>query len=188
MRIKAFTLLILTAGILGILFGGGVIQAAAQDEKPVKNDSCLSCHAGLYMLHDTGQWYCMCGTEACCADCHGGVAGAYDYDEAHRGLVAHPLREDSAVCQQCHGSATTGYVNKFIAMGVIQPTPIVLPPYEPRQAAADIELTGTLMEAQPAAAWRQIGLVVVVISLVGLSFFGVRCCIEDRAARQDKNL
>jgi hypothetical protein len=180
---KVFTLFILTAGILGSIFGTGLITAAAQGEKPVKDDSCLSCHAGLYMLHDTGKWYCMCGTQACCSDCHGGVVGAYDYESAHEGLIAHPLRESSAVCQQCHGMDTVSYVNKFIAMGVIQPTPIALPPYEPRQAAAEIGMTGALIEAQPVEPWRQIGLVVVVISLVGLSFFAVRCCIEDRAAR-----
>jgi hypothetical protein len=182
MREKWFFWLILTAAALGGIFGVGVFTAAAQGEKPADNDSCLSCHAGLYMLHDTGKWYCMYGTQAVCSDCHGGVVGASDYDSAHTGLTAYPLRENSAVCQGCHGPSTTTYVNKFGAMGVLDPAPLALPAYEPAEVSAESGRFGTLLEPQPREPWRQVGLAAVLVCLAGFSLFAVRCCIEDRAS------
>ena len=110
--------------------------------------------------------------------------GAYDYDGAHAGLVAYPLRQDAVVCEKCHGDETTAYVNQFIAMGVPKPTPLVLADYEPAGTVAESGWINELTKPQPVEPWRQAGLAGVVICMFGLSIFAVRCCIEDRASKK----
>lgn len=157
--------------------------ALAQTEQPEKDQTCWDCHSNLYALHDTGKWFCMCGTKARCTFCHGGVVGTVDMDAAHEGLIANPVRDNAAVCQSCHPLDYEEHVALFIARGGISPTPLPEPTYIPPVGANAKALTAPLEQAPPSA-WRWVGLTLASLGLVAAIIFGLNCCLQERRARE----
>lgn len=80
------------------------VQAQVRDRPPYEaSDNCVKCHENLYLLHDTGNWYCLMEAPMTCTECHGGDPGALTQEEAHLGRAAHPVvNEDISKCQECH--------------------------------------------------------------------------------------
>ena len=71
-----------------------VSPAFAQSEAPATEAACAACHESLYLLHDTGKWYCTCKRRADCTVCHAGQADTFDEDLAHQGLIANPIQDN----------------------------------------------------------------------------------------------
>ncbi len=171
--------------VFACLFGG-TTPAQAQTPAPQKDDSCIACHENLYLLHDTGKWYCLCGIAASCIDCHGGVAGAVTEEAAHQSMIAAPTHDEAARCQGCHPQDYSERVAKFAALGGIRATPPPAAPYQPAhdaqtQPAADLQ-------PQPAPLWRILGLSASALSFIGLIFFAVRCYQHDCIIRKKESL
>lgn len=96
---------------LGVVFAALALWAlslpmeahAMQSVSASGDNSCLSCHEDLYLLHDTGCWYCMSEPHRDrCTDCHEGTPSAFKEDEAHLGMLIHPQENDGAKCLECH--------------------------------------------------------------------------------------
>ena len=164
--------------LMGTLFIG-IAPAWAQTPSPEKDESCMACHENLYVLHDTGKWYCMCGTKARCTYCHHGVLGALDEETAHQGMIANPVRDNAAVCQNCHPDDYTEHVAMFAAHGGLSPTPISLPTYNPALAGVNTEPVSDLLRPQPLETWRVAGLGATVLGFVLVIIFAIRCYKED---------
>jgi hypothetical protein len=171
-------------GLSAILLGSFVQPALAQDGQPEKDQTCFNCHQNLYALHDTGKWYCMCGTKARCSYCHGGVVGEVDMEAAHQGIIASPVRDNAAICQSCHPQDYEEHVALFIARGGISPTPLPEPTYIPRHGANSKALTAPLPYT-PVPTWRWAGLILASLGLVGAIIFGINCCRQDRKSKEN---
>ena len=80
-------------------------QASAQTTGTPDN-TCLTCHADLYYLHDTGCWYCMTPVHKDrCTDCHEGNPTTMKMQESHLGMLPHPQENNGAKCLECHEQA-----------------------------------------------------------------------------------
>ena len=95
------TIAFLALAILGVTQPAEVPAARATFQ--AVHNFCLTCHADLYYLHDTGCWYCMTDVHRDrCVDCHEGDPAAVKEEAAHVGLLNHPQENDGAKCLECH--------------------------------------------------------------------------------------
>lgn len=177
-RIKAVFMVILATGALSwTILAFTVNPAQAQSGKPENDASCMSCHESLYLLYDTGKYYCFCGTRARCTYCHSGVLGALDKETAHQGLIAHPIQDNAGVCQSCHPDDYQQRMEKFAAQGGVRPTPIVAIYTSPPASSA----TNELLQPRHIEPWRAAGYGCLLVGFTGLVFFAVRCYRDDCA-------
>lgn len=165
--------LLIAAGAL--LVQAHTLPAEAQPPTPEKDDTCIACHESLYLLHDTGKWYCLCEVKARCTYCHGGVVGALDEETAHQGMVANPLGVDSETCQACHPADIERRVTVFAARAGLSPTPCptveaLVASYAPPTAP---------VAPQGMAVWQTAALILLGVGLVGLAAFAYRCWKAD---------
>jgi hypothetical protein len=172
--LKMFLLLGVSMGVMA-----GAAPVAAQTYVMDKDESCVACHENLYLLHDTGKWYCLHETKAHCTFCHGGVVGALDEATAHMGMIARPVQTAVTVCETCHPSDYRSRISTFVVRaGVssiqIPPTPVVIPaPVQP-----EVPVSGLGLEP-----WQRVALALLVLAFVGLIYFGYRCWRTDCIAR-----
>jgi hypothetical protein len=164
--------------------------AQAQDAAPTAGPddaNCLNCHEDLYYLYDTGKWHCLCEASPSCLHCHGGQPGTLDEDQAHAGMIANPLQENAAVCQQCHCDDCQERVRRFIALaggtltggrGRVYPTPGPEPTSPPR-GPSTYRLPERLREP-----WRLAALGITTMELMAIAGYGLYCY----RAEQQKSL
>lgn len=121
MSSKAARLSIALIGILllGLLFlpGESIRASAAQPQGGNASLTCLSCHEDLYYLHDTGKWYCITEHADRCTNCHEGQEPALNKEEAHKGMVLHPQKDNGAKCQECHPQDAEARLATFASLG-----------------------------------------------------------------------
>jgi len=176
--------------ILGWAFwlGGIEVQSVvAQTPKPGQDESCFKCHANLYQLHDSGKWYCLCGTRARCSVCHGGVVGSMDPDVAHQNLISHPITQNRSVCQNCHPQDAKQRIATFIAKaGLKTPQPLRT------VAVAALGGEGALplaLQEKPPSVWRTAAWILMGLAAVGVLGFGWHCyrldCLRKRFEPED---
>jgi hypothetical protein len=156
--------------------------ASAQGETPAPDTACATCHEDLYVLHDTGKWYCSCKRRADCTVCHAGQADTFDEKLAHEGLIANPIRDNPAACQGCHGDEYEQYIQRFaLIAGVSQPRKPG-PTYAPAvlYVEAPIDRSGIAFAGRTFAAWQLIGLGLVAGIFLGVFVVGCRCWKKDK--------
>jgi len=164
-------LVVMMAAAAGTVFAEGPRPQAGQD-------SCVSCHENLYLLHDTGKWFCLREAPMGCVDCHGGDPASLVKEQAHAGRSAHPVfNEDSTRCLQCHPEERSERVQIFRRVAGIQKV-IVQPDYVPvgsiQQAAAEQAETAENQDWQQAILWLVgAGLILALIA-------GYRCANKAR--------
>ena len=132
---KMLLLTILAIFMVGtvLLVPGGTSLALAQDETVPEDTACKTCHEDQYYLYDSGKWYCLNETKVGCTECHGGNPGSATKECAHQGLIASPLANDAAVCQDCHPDDYLSKVQTFASVAGIRPTPRPYSTYTPQQ-------------------------------------------------------
>lgn len=108
--------------------------SAALPDTPVAN-SCLTCHEGLYYLHDTGKWYCITDHKDRCVNCHEGDPATLNKDASHLGLVAHPQENNGEKCLECHPQDSTARLAKLASLGGYKEVSAPIS-YKPAQPAA----------------------------------------------------
>ena len=159
--------------------------AYAQSTDPGKDESCLDCHENLYLLHDSGKWYCMCESQARCTDCHGGVVGTVDVDVAHQGIIARPVQDDAAICKSCHPQDYQLHVDKFAAIGGIRPSPCPQPTYSPPAVHEGLTSLPKNLQPERLGPWQTAGISLAGLGLITAVIFAVRCCAEDRSIKEN---
>jgi hypothetical protein len=172
-------LLILAAAIVLL---AGPTSAAAQAPALDGEDPCYTCHESLYRLHDIGKAFCLCGAPMECTCCHGGVAGEWDADAAHEGMVARPLAQDAPPCQSCHPDDYEARQAIFVARAGVSATPC------PTMEALISSRVASLppVESPGLEAW-QVGLVSLLgLALIALIVFAYRCWKKDCLAKGSK--
>lgn len=170
--------------IVFILSTLNVSAAFAQSEAPATESACATCHESLYVLHDTGKWYCTCKRRADCTVCHAGQPDTFDEDLAHQGLFANPIQDNPGACQSCHPGNYQTYIQRFaLIAGVSQPrtpgstyAPAVLHIEVPAGPRGALVLAG-----KSYAPWQIVGLGLLCGLLLGVFLFGCRCWKQDRA-------
>ena len=182
-RNRYFLICMTVLVILFLLSSVIFAEASAQGETPVPETACATCHESLYLLHDTGKWYCSCKRRADCTVCHAGQADTFDEKLAHAGLIANPIQDNPAACQGCHGDESEKYIQRFtLIAGVSQPrTPG--PTYAPAalQVEVPVKTAGAVVAGKTYSAWQLIGLGLVVGLFLGVFVFGCRCWKQDKA-------
>jgi hypothetical protein len=158
----------------------------AQEATPENDANCVSCHEHQYYFYDRGKWFCLCEAPMHCVYCHSGRTDTPLKELAHEGLVLYPTREHAERCQACHSEDYLERVVTFAAVAGISATPQAIITATPVEAAA------MPPEGQPAAArlrlnqletWRLVGLGLIALALVGVSFAGFRCWKADCLAK-----
>lgn len=159
-----------------------ITPAKAQTPPPEKDEPCFSCHKNLYLLRDTGKYYCLCAAKARCTFCHGGVTGTYDEKIAHQGLIANPIQQNSSVCEKCHPQDASERIAYFVAHAGVR-TPMSAPPMTPMPLTAAGHLTDVL-SPQPPSFWVVLVYVVLFLAAVGVALFAFRCYRQDCMRRR----
>lgn len=185
---KGLRLIFFCLWIGGWIFWQGMAAsqiAWAQTPKPGQDESCFKCHANLYMLHDTGKWYCMCGTRARCSFCHGGVVGSMDMEVAHQNLVANPITQNRTVCQSCHPQDAEERIATFVSRAGMK-TPVPIRPVEFAALESSGELPAVLRES-PQPLWKTMVWILFGLAAVGVLGFGWHCyrldCLRKQSGR-----
>jgi hypothetical protein len=113
-----FAVIIFCLSLAALAFPG---EVQAEDLLPVpENNNCLNCHENLYLLHDTGNWFCLRESPMACSVCHAGDPTALTMHQAHQSRTAHPVvNEDITRCQACHQEAAVERVHTFHALAGI---------------------------------------------------------------------
>ena len=178
-------LAILSAGMgLALLT---VTPALAQSETPAPDSKCRTCHENLYYLHDSGQWCCFSERERTCTGCHGGNSDMVDVELAHEGLVANPIVENPAVCQDCHPDDYPDRIQRFSQAAGIEPTPLRAPTRTPLAPAWTGSTGGgppsPLLEPQPRAPWQVAALSLLGAAFLATTLFGYRSWKADCLTR-----
>jgi hypothetical protein len=158
------------------------LSVRAQDVSPSEESSCRICHEKQYYLYDTGKWYCLCGEQRTCTDCHGGFDDVWEVDAAHAGMLANPLVQDPEICQSCHPDDAQHYIDKFAAVAGIdlQATPEpTQTPYVPVINSAAEEPLMPALEIQPDNTWRKLALGLLGLGFLGVIIFGYQCWQAD---------
>ena len=158
------------------------IPAQAQESTPSERSSCRVCHENLYYCFETGKWCCFCGENRTCTDCHHGVEGVWDVEEAHDGLIVNPISEDTGVCESCHGEDTHIFVEKFaLAAGIdLSATPVpTQTAYVPISFAAGEEPATRLLQTEPTKPWQKLALGLLGFAFIGVVVFGYYCWKSD---------
>jgi hypothetical protein len=153
---KAARLSIALIGILliGLLFlpNESIRASAAQPQGGHASFTCLSCHEDLYYLHDTGKWYCITEHADRCTNCHDGQEPAPNKEEAHKGMVLHPQKDNGAKCQECHQQDAEARLAQFASLGgfkTIHETVSYVPAVSVETGLAEPAGTSRLVEALP---------------------------------------
>lgn len=124
------------AGICLLLLAFSLPVTVHADEPD--NGTCISCHEDLYLLHDTGNWYCLNESPMTCVECHGGDSNATVKESAHTNRAPHPiLNEDISKCQECHPNECGERVELFKKTAGISEV-FVAAPYTPSHSSAEI--------------------------------------------------
>jgi hypothetical protein len=171
--------------LLGVTLALGSPVAHAQTvEPPAEPDAqCVACHQDLYFRYDTGKWHCLCAASPGCIHCHGGQPDTADEAQAHAGMIANPLQNDAAVCQECHCDDCQERVDEFMALaggtvtsgrGRTYPTPGP----EPTLPPAGLQIARWPERLREP--WRAALLGLAGAGLVGLGLYGARCCLDER--------
>ena len=160
---KMLLLTILTTLLVGaaLLVPGGTSLALAQDETVPEDTACKTCHEDQYYLFDSGKWYCLNETKVSCTECHGGNPGSATKECAHQGLIASPLANDAAVCQDCHPDDYLSKVQTFASVAGIRPTPRPYSTSTPSTTVStSVESAGgsKLLRGLLPGAWQAVGL------------------------------
>lgn len=115
-KLKYWTFALLAAMLVAAWFVQPAQGFSAQLDEPVAN-SCLTCHEDLYYLHDTGKWYCITEHKDRCVNCHAGDASTLDEKASHKGLVAHPQKNNGEKCLGCHSQDSQQRLATFAKLG-----------------------------------------------------------------------
>ena len=171
--VRIMAMLLFVAASIAIVASAS--PAAAQTPTLEKDDSCIACHEDLYVLHDTGKWFCLCEVRARCTDCHGGVVGELDEQAAHLGMIANPITGDPDRCHSCHPADYEARLSKFAARGGLSSTPCPIEP-APVPIAAPPE---TPSPDAGLAVWQTAILAILGVAFAGLAWFAYRCWKAD---------
>ena len=182
---KWFTIWVMLAGLM-ILLLPVANPVHAQESTPENDANCVSCHENQYFLYDSGKYYCLCEAPMHCIYCHGGRTDSYTKEIAHEGMVFYPTADYAARCKNCHTEDYMARVVKFDAVAGIGPEP------RPMVTATAIQIVALPAETSPGAPllylgqlepWRQVGLGILAIGMVGIIIFGYRCWKADYLAK-----
>lgn len=158
----------------------------AQSPDPTPASQCAQCHESVYLLHDTGKWFCACASPMTCTCCHGGDAQAYDKDIAHLGMVTSPVQQDAVTCQSCHQEDYQEQVDYFASVAGIQsthpPLPTCAAPLEQMLLAPTQALPGELLSERLSQPWRLAGLGVALAAFLGSILAGISWWKFDRTS------
>jgi cytochrome c553 len=184
---KIVFLTIMAAILVGTaLFSpGGTGRALAQEEVPPEDTACRNCHEDQYYLYDSGKWYCLHETKVGCTECHHGRPDTQIKESAHAGLIANPLVQDAAVCQNCHPDDYEERAQTYVSIAGISPTPQPYATYTPSTLISQPgERAGKtrVLRAFPPGAWQVAGLSLLGVAFLVLFLFACRCWKADQYA------
>jgi hypothetical protein len=164
----------------------GEINPASALGKPPKDTSCINCHLDQYWLYDSGKSYCLNETKVRCTECHHGRTDTAVKELAHEGLIANPVVNDAAVCQECHPDDYRSKIQKFASIAGVNPTPV---PYSTCTPSALVSQTSDgaggprFLRGLPSGPWQAAGAALLGIAFLVVFLFACRCWQIDRVGR-----
>ena len=124
--------------------------------------SCYKCHQETHPVCGKTEWHSEYGHRYTCWNCHGGNDVAPDKEQAHIGLVRHPLEDAFTSCYPCHPENYQQLAERFartlgVTVSTREPVPTSAAPRTPL-AAQPIVLPpaiSTPVAATHSADWLQ---------------------------------
>jgi hypothetical protein len=109
-----------------------------------------------------------------------------DEDLAHEGMLANPLEENAAVCQDCHPDDYQAQVDKFASIAGISLTPHPCPTCTPSAQVLHPPDGGggtPLLRALPPGIWQTLGASFLGIAFLLVFLFACRCWKIDQFSK-----
>lgn len=148
------------------------ITAQAQEPVPLnENSNCVVCHENLYLLHDTGNNFCLCESPMTCVDCHGGDPAAVTQEAAHLFRNPHPVvGEETTRCQLCHPDESNERVAIFDQKAGISDI-LVIPSFDVATVAQAATIEAEIEPVVRVNFWRVLPLLVLIIGSIGMGLW-----------------
>lgn len=149
-----------------------VSTAHAQEPVPLsENSNCVVCHQNLYLLHDTGNHFCLCESPMTCVDCHGGDPMAFTKEAAHAFRQPHPVvGEDTSRCQTCHPDASAARAAIFDQKAGISNI-LVIPTFDVSTIAQAATISEASAPVEKGIFWRVLPILVLIIGSISMGFW-----------------
>ncbi len=157
---------------------------SAQSTPPPNDENCKSCHENRYLLYDSGKWYCLCSLQAHCTFCHNGNREVKTAVEAHIGMIANPVKDNSEACQRCHPQDASTRIEKFAVLAGIESisTPIPMQTQSaPLTLSSDEQITSPLLNPEPLTIWKTAALISILLAACVLLVFVYRLPKENHS-------
>ena len=181
MSYKWFAIRIIITGLV-ILLLSQAYPVYAQEPTPENDANCVACHEHQYYLYDSGKWFCLCDAPMHCVYCHNGRTDTNNKELAHEGLVLYPTRHNAEGCRSCHPEDYLSRVVTFATVAGVSSTPQTIATATlvgPVAAAVQAPPSPPLFRLNQLETWRQVGLGILAVALLGITIFGFRCWKAD---------
>lgn len=170
---KAISILVSGLAIL-ITAGPALAYDLHQEDEPALPASpagtCLSCHENLYIMHDTGKYFCLHESPMNCVDCHGGDPTATTMELAHYDREDHPVIEhEITICQDCHPMDCEKHITRFDQVAGISNI-VNAPAYQSERMAKVSDPTPSWFTRAPFTA---IEIATLILGSLGLAVLGL---------------
>lgn len=150
--------------LLLLAFFVQVQPAFAQEPVPLsENNNCVICHEDLYLLHDTGNYFCLCESPMTCVTCHGGDPTAVKKEDAHAFRNPHPvIGNDISRCATCHPDEYSARAEIFDQRAGISNV-LIVPTIPASSAPAAVLESGGAAEF-----WRVLLVLLLILGSIGM--------------------
>ena len=128
LRISALLIGLALTTLFAIL---AVQPVRAQCPDRPQESTCFSCHSQETTVVLTGEWHTVHALKDCCAHCHGGNCAAADKEQAHVGMIVHPLQDIYTNCYHCHPDDYVTRAERFAALLGVTPDSSATPTPHP---------------------------------------------------------
>lgn len=164
--------LIITSLILLLAAFALVTTARAQEPIPLsENSNCVVCHENLYLLHDTGNHFCLCESPMTCVTCHGGDPTALTKEAAHAVREPHPVvGEDLHRCQVCHPDECVERAAIFDQKAGISDI-LIVPTFDVATVAQAATIETAVEPVEKANFWRVLPVLVLILGSISMGIW-----------------
>lgn len=149
-----------------------VLPVQAQEPIPLsENSNCVVCHENLYLLHDTGNHFCLNESPMSCVTCHGGDPTAVTMEAAHAFRDPHPVvGADMTRCQTCHPEECSERISIFDQKAGIGNV-LVVPTYDVSAGAQSLPTGNIPVSAAGVGFWQVLPLSILILLSLGMGFW-----------------
>lgn len=165
-------LLVCAGGLLVLALFMHTQTAQAQEPLPLsENSNCVVCHEDLYLLHDTGNSFCLNESPMSCVTCHGGDPKAVTKEAAHAFRDPHPVAGTEVIrCQVCHPAECSERVWLFDQRAGVGNL-LVVPTYDVPSSGQAANSSNLNAPAASVGFWQVLPLLILILVSISMGLW-----------------